>query len=393
MVRPGTEPPPAAASVSTTVARRDRRRDRRGAVAQLGDRRRRHAPERDRGAVVVEVRERDGFEPGERDLVGAQRARERMAREQRDEVGAADDDPGLRSAEQLVAREGDERRAGVEALAHARLVAEPRGRRRRATACARRAAPIPASTTTGGPERRELGDRRRLGEADHAVVRRVHLEHERGALGDRALVVGPAGAVGGADLDEPGAGLGEDLGNAEAAADLDQLAARHDHLAVARQRREHEQHRGRVVVDDEAGLGAAREREQRAAVVLARAARPGVEPVLDVGVAAGFGHRRRATASSGARPRFVWSSTPVALTTGRAARPVAPRSGPPRRRRLPRGRSTVSPAAAAPRGGAATASRALGDERMGQVRVGRSERREHPFDARECPPGVHGPAA
>ena len=77
-------------------------------------------------AVAVEVRERDGFERGERDLVGPQRTRERMPREQRDEIGATDDDPGLRSAEQLVARERHERGAGVEALPHTGLVAEPR---------------------------------------------------------------------------------------------------------------------------------------------------------------------------------------------------------------------------------------------------------------------------
>ena len=95
-------------------------------------------------------------ERGERDLVGAQRTRERMPREPRDEVGAADDDPRLRSAEQLVAREGDERRARVEALAHARA-------RRRATPVARashgvRLVEEPRSGVDDHrrPERREL---------------------------------------------------------------------------------------------------------------------------------------------------------------------------------------------------------------------------------------------
>ena len=50
--------------------------------------------------------------------------------------------------------------------------------------------------------------------------------------------------------------LAHDVGNAERAADLDQLAARDDHFAPVRERVEHEQHGGGVVVDDGRGLGA-----------------------------------------------------------------------------------------------------------------------------------------
>ena len=42
----------------------------------------------------------------------------------------------------------------------------------------------------------------------------------------------------------------------EAVADLDQLAARHDDLALLRERGEREQDGGGVVVDDERSLGA-----------------------------------------------------------------------------------------------------------------------------------------
>ena len=49
-----------------------------------------------------------------------------------------------------------------------------------------------------------------------------------------AGVVLEMGAVGGADLDQPGAGAGHDVGHAEGAADLDQLAARDDRLAAVR---------------------------------------------------------------------------------------------------------------------------------------------------------------
>ena len=48
--------------------------------------------------------------------------------------------------------------------------------------------------------------------------------------GDGVGVVGGAGAVRGADLDQGRAGVGEDVGDAESAADLDGLAARNDHF-------------------------------------------------------------------------------------------------------------------------------------------------------------------
>src|SRR5205814_8014293 len=57
------------------------------------------------------------FERGERELIGPERALERMAPQPRDELRAAADDAGLRPAEQLVPREGDEARARGEALA------------------------------------------------------------------------------------------------------------------------------------------------------------------------------------------------------------------------------------------------------------------------------------
>ena len=89
-----------------------------------------------------------------------------------------------------------------------------------------------------------------------------------------ALVVGRARAVRRPDLDEARAGALEHLGDAEAVADLDQLAARHEHLAAVGERGKREQQRGGVVVDDERGLGAGEPPQQRRDVVLARAARP-----------------------------------------------------------------------------------------------------------------------
>ena len=132
---------------------------------------------------------------------------------------------------------------------------------------------------------RELVEPRLLGEADDAEVRLVDAQQERRLRPDRPLVVGRPRPVRRPDLDEPRAGAGEHVGDPEAVADLDQLAARDDDLAALRERGEREQHRRGVVVDDDRGLRAGQPAKQRREVVLARAARAGGEVVLEVGEA------------------------------------------------------------------------------------------------------------
>ncbi len=209
---------------------------------------------------------------------------------------------------------------------------------------------------------------------------------------DRALVVGAPRAVRGPDLDEVRTGLREDVGHAEPAADLDELAARHEHLAFACQRREHEQHRGRVVVDDETGFGPAREREERGTVILARAAPARIEPEFDVRVATRFGHRgpgRRA------------ERRPAEIRVQEHARRVHDRA----EQRRPRGVDAcvrVGDDGVEPdRGMAAFAGPAAGvghgpagafgdDGARHAAGAGVRELLEHPLDARYRPPGVHG---
>src|SRR5581483_3688989 len=60
-------------------------------------------------------------ERGERELVDAQRALQRMPAEALDELRAPEHDPGLRAAEQLVPREADEIGPGRERLPRCRL--------------------------------------------------------------------------------------------------------------------------------------------------------------------------------------------------------------------------------------------------------------------------------
>ena len=64
-------------------------------------------------AVGIGIEPQHRFERREPDLVEAQRALQRVLRQRGDQIGAADDEPGLRSAQQLVAAEGDEIGAGA----------------------------------------------------------------------------------------------------------------------------------------------------------------------------------------------------------------------------------------------------------------------------------------
>ena len=58
-------------------------------------------------------------------------------------------------------------------------------------------------------------------------------------------IVVEVGAIGGADLAEPGAAPDQDVRNAEGAADLDQLAPRDQDLASGRERVQRQQQRAR----------------------------------------------------------------------------------------------------------------------------------------------------
>ena len=227
----------------------------------------------------LEVEQQRPFERGERELVDAQRALQRMAPQPLDELGAAEHDPRLRPAEQLVAGEAHEVGAAGERSCAVGSAADTAIERARAEVVDEREAVAPRDF-------RELLEPGPLLEADDAEVRLVHAQQQRRLRPDRALVVGGARAVRRADLDEPRAGAGEHVGDAEAVADLDQLAAGDDHLASLRERREREQHGRGVVVDDERRLGAGQPPQDRRAVILPRAALAGVEVVLEVRVAA-----------------------------------------------------------------------------------------------------------
>ena len=127
-------------------------------------------------------------------------------------------------------------------------------------------------------------------------------EHARFFV-DGVFVVGNACAVGRADFAEAWRRFRHDFGDAEAVADFDQLAARDDDFAVARECGKNEKHGGGAVVDDDGGFGAGQPLRELRGVDVALAARAGFEIVFKIGVLRGgaaeffddgFGERRAA---------------------------------------------------------------------------------------------------
>ena len=88
------------------------------------------------------------------------------------------------------------------------------------------------------------------GEALNAVVRRVDFQYQPGPFVQRRAIILRMRAIGRTDFDQSRASARHDFRHAKRAADLDELAARHDHLATARKSVQHEQHCGGIVVDD-----------------------------------------------------------------------------------------------------------------------------------------------
>ena len=120
---------------------------------------------------------------------------------------------------------------------------------------------------------------------------------------DGALVVAQVCAVGGADLDEFGARGRHDIGDAEAAANLDKLAAADDDLLARGMGCQHQQHGGRVIVNDQRVLGTGKRADELRGMLLTRPARTGAHAVLECAVAArdlghGLGGRLRERGSA-----------------------------------------------------------------------------------------------
>ena len=191
---------------------------------------------------------------GERHLVGPHRARQRVAPDAGDQLGPADDQPCLRSADQLVAAERHDVGPGSQSLSRHRLMGEAIALRRQQR----------ARTEVVDDDRavlvREIGQGRRvryLREAGLPEVGWMDPKHDaRATFGQRRLEVRNPGPVRRPDLDELHAGAPQDLRYADAATDLDELAAPDDHAGALAGQADGQGDRRSVVVRDEGVLGA-----------------------------------------------------------------------------------------------------------------------------------------
>ena len=272
-----------------------------GAPVELLERHGRHSPKRYGPAVSTEVREEGLLQCVQDQRAGTQDARQWMGGTRGDEVAAAGDHPSLRSTEQLVTGEGDRRRSGAERLARRRFSAQPGRGRTVEPWCVGIEQTRAKVSDDRGTERCEVVDRDRLGEPDEAVVRGVHLQ-QRGDLAvseQRGAVVVETRPVGGADLDQARAGLLDDLGDSEPAADLDEFTPADDDGPTVGEHGQDQQNRCGAVIDDERIVGADGGGNQPRGVALARTSTAMVEIDLEVPSARRLGDRQRRPAEVG----------------------------------------------------------------------------------------------
>ena len=101
------------------------------------------------------------------------------------------------------------------------------------------------------------------GEADDAVVARMHPQDGGGVWGNGVLIIFEVRAIGRADFDQSGLALGHHFRQPERAADLDELAPRDDDLLLRGQRRQHQHRGGGVVIDHRSRFRARKLSEDR----------------------------------------------------------------------------------------------------------------------------------
>ena len=247
-------------------------------------------------------------------------------------------------------------------------------------------APLPRSSITGTPRSRPSGDqlpqRDRRGEADDAVVAGVHLEQRRRVRSDRRDGSRRRACDWSCRPREPRAALRHHLGHAERAADLDQLAARHHHLAALGQRVQRQQDGGGVVVDDERRLGAGERAQIVGDQVVAVAAPAGVEVELEVDGLAARAVDKRVDRRVGERARGRGSCAARRRSRSRPRRPQ--RVGAPRAPSARRSNGAVDRARARrpARMSSRSASQARRSAATTNARAWRREQRRRPAGRR-----------
>ena len=146
----------------------------------------------------------------------------------------------------------------------------------------------------------------------------MHAQQQSRVRPHGLAIVIKVGAIGRADFHQACAALAQHVGDAEATADLDELAARDDDLAALGQRRQRQEHGSGIVIHDQGGFGSRQAAEQVLGMQITRPPLPGLQVIFEVAIAGSDTRHGLAGRDvlSGARPRLVWMITPVALITG-----------------------------------------------------------------------------
>ena len=191
-------------------------------------------------------------------------------------------DARLGSTEKFVPAEGGNIGAGLQNIGHGRFIGSWSGGAAQQTSRSQidqQRQPF----APGQPGQLRRGDG--AGKAGHPIVTGMDIEQGGGIGPYGGLVVGQMGAVGGAHLHHSGAGLGNDVGHAEGAADLHLLAPADNNLPPLGHTVEHQQHRGGIVVDRQGRLAAGKGLERSLDQIEALAPAAGIQIELQVGVA------------------------------------------------------------------------------------------------------------
>ena len=239
-----------------------------------------------------------------------------------DDLLAAEDQAALRGADQFVGRAGD----GVDAAARSARgssAAEVKPYGARSTT-----RPLPSSYSSGSRALRATATSSSIdGDSVKPTISKFErctrrIAAEASEIG--GVVVGGARAVRRPDFAQPRAALLDDVGNAERAADLDQLAARDDDFLPAGDGREQQQRAGGVVVRQDRRLASEQRPAELRQMLVAPSAAAFLEVEFEIRVAGGDAAARdQIAASIGERPRFVWMMMPVPLITRRSVDAVA----------------------------------------------------------------------
>ena len=163
----------------------------------------------------------------------------------RNQLALADDNPGLRPAQQFVAGKADQANTRRNHLLRHRLFWQPV----QAQIHQRAAAEIGNHRYIQfAPNRRQLRLVNRFGEAFNMVIAGVNLHQQGGIFIHRRAIIFRMGTVCRAHFMQRAACLAHHVRNTKRPANLHQLAAGHHHLFAAGGGRQHQQHRCGVVI-------------------------------------------------------------------------------------------------------------------------------------------------